>query len=131
METQETSLYSSGKLLSKSQRKNALSNGKKMPDEYMEVMVLKNGIERLEVGDLIFEGKQVPIIFWSALGYLEWIDPSPVMDKSTMKIQCLQQKNNIYTNLILTTKSFVFRINRARIDQSDNIIDIHPLSIEK
>jgi hypothetical protein len=116
-----------GKHLSKTQRETALADGNKMADEYMEVMVLVNGIERLETGDLVFEGGQVPVIVWSNLDYFEWIDSSPAADKSDMKIQALQQEKDIYTNLILTTDGFVLRVNRARIIQSDNIVEIHPV----
>ena len=88
---------------------------------------MANGLERLEKGDLVFESEQVPVIFWSNLNYFEWIDPSPAADKSDMKIQALQQVKDIYTNLILTTDGFVLRVNRARIIQSDKIVEIHPV----
>jgi hypothetical protein len=116
-----------GKYLSKTQRETALGNGNKMPDEYLEGMVLVNGIERVEKGDLVFEGEEVPVIFWSNLDYFEWIDPSPAADKSDMKIQALQQEKDIYTNLALTTDGFVLRVSRARIIQSDKVVEIHPL----
>ena len=115
-----------GKYLSKTQRERALANGNKMADDYMEVLILVNGIERLEKGDLVFESQQVPIIFWSNLDYFEWIDSSPAPDKSDMKIQALQQEKDIYTNLILTTGGFTLRVNRARISWSDKIVEIHP-----
>jgi hypothetical protein len=116
-----------GKHLSKTQRETAQGDGKKLADEYMEVLVLGKGIERLEQGDLVFESGQVPVIFWSNLDYLEWIDPSPSADKSDMKIQALHQEKDIYTNLILTTSGFTLRVNRARIIQSDKTVEIHPL----
>jgi hypothetical protein len=116
-----------GKHLSKIQRETALPRGKKMDDEYMEVLVLAKGIERLEKGDLVFEGGQVPVIFWSNLDYFEWIEPSPAADKSDMKIQAGSQEGDIYTNLILTTGGFTLRVSRARIMWSDKIVEIHPV----
>jgi hypothetical protein len=120
-----------GKHLSKTQRETALPKGKKMDDEYMEVLVLPKGIKRLEKGDLVFESGQVPVILWSSLDYFEWIDPSPAADKSDMKIQADRQEKDIYTNLILTTGGFTLRVSRARIIQSDKIVEIHPLPMAK
>jgi hypothetical protein len=116
-----------GKYLSKTQRETTFSGRKKMADEYMEVMVMANGLERLEKGDLVFEGGEVPVIFWSNLDYFEWIDPSPAADKSDMKIQALRQEKDIYTNLTLTTDGFVLRASRARIIRTDKIVEIHPV----
>jgi hypothetical protein len=116
-----------GKYLTKTQMEIALPKGKKIDDEYMEVLVLEKGIQRLEKGDLLFEGGEVPIIYWTDLDYFEWIDPSPAADKSDMKIQALQQEKDIYTNLIITTGGFTLRVNHARIMWSDKIVEIHPV----
>jgi hypothetical protein len=116
-----------GKYLTKTQREIAVPKGLKIDDEYMEVLVLEKGIQRLEKGDLLFEGGEVPLIFWTGLDYFEWIDPSPAEDKSDVKIQALHQEKDIYTNLILTTGGFTLRVGRARIVQSDKIVEIHPV----
>lgn len=116
-----------GKYLTETQWEIAVPKGMKIDEEYMEVLVLKKGIQRLEKGDLLFEGGEVPLIYWTGLDYIEWIDPSPATDKSDMKIQALQQEKDIYTNLILTTCGFTLRVSRARIMWSDKIVEIHPV----
>jgi len=104
-----------------------LPQGIKINEDYMDVLILVKGVERVEYGGLVFESGEVPILWWDSLSYFEWIDPFPAADQGDMKITSDKQENDIYTNLILTTSGFTLRVDRARVIWSDQIVEIHPL----
>mgnify|MGYP001766387025 CR=1 FL=1 len=74
---------------------------------------------------IINEEFKAPILWWES--YFEWIDPVPAADKSDMKISSDKQEEDIYTNLVLTTGGFTLRVDRARVQWSERLVEIRPL----
>jgi hypothetical protein len=82
------------------------------------------GIERFEKGDLVFESKQVPILF--RLDYFQWIDTIPAADESDFKIESSGHQGDLYENLKITTNAFVLQIPHAKITKYPGVIAILP-----
>ena len=115
--------------LTKTQLKKASPPGQTLTAKnFLNLLIYPKGIELLEMGDLLFKCREIPVIDWCGeINYLEWIDNSPAKDKSAVKIQADKQEKDIYTNLLLETDGFTLRVGRARILWSKKIVEIHPL----
>ena len=87
-------------------------------------MLWLGGIERFEKGDLVFESKQVPILF--RLDYFEWIDTIPAADESDFKVEASSHQDDLYENLKITTDGFVLQIPHARIKKLPGVVAILP-----
>jgi len=88
----------------------------------------EGGIARFEMGPLVFESKEVPILF--RLKYFEWIDTDPAADESDMIIEASRQEGTNYYDLKLTTDAFVLTVPHARIEKSDQVVAIIPIPDE-
>ena len=83
------------------------------------------GIERFKRGDLVFESKQVPILY--RFDYFEWIDTIPA-DDSDFKVEASSRQDDLYENLKITTDGFVLQIPHARIKKLPGVVAILPES---
>jgi len=109
-------------------RKSITPKGKTFNPNEIDVLIMVKGLERLEKKGFLFQGKETPVIQWMGMiNVIEWIDNTPAADKSDMKIQADKIKNDIYTNLSLTTDGFTLKVDGARIIWTDKIVEIHPL----
>lgn len=89
-------------------------------------MIWDGGFERFEIGGMVFESKQVPVIF--RMGYFEWIDTEPAADRSDVLIQSTKANEDILHELVIITDGFELRAPRARVLISDRAVHIIPLS---
>jgi len=83
------------------------------------------GIERFEVGGMIFESKEVPVIF--RMGYIEWIDTEPAEDGSDLMIQSKEVSGDVHQELVMITDGFELRAPKARVLISERVVHIIPL----
>jgi hypothetical protein len=88
-------------------------------------MIWEGGIARLEKGDLIFESQAVPIL--CRYDYFEWIDADPAADRSDIALEWSRREGDVYYDLRLETDGFVLHVPRARIDETDRVVAIHPM----
>lgn len=90
--------------------------------------IWEGGIARFEMGPLVFESKEVPILF--RLMYFEWIDTDPAPDESDLIIESNRLENDIYYDLKLTTDAFVLTISKARVERTEKVVAIIPVPDE-
>ncbi|MEQ8765132.1 MAG: hypothetical protein RL885_14460 [Planctomycetota bacterium] len=83
------------------------------------------GMSRFEKGDLVFEGRPLPMIF--RFDTLEWIDPEPAFDESDLKIAYETRDGDIYSKVRIETDGFVLTLPKARIVRTEERVDIHPV----
>ncbi|MCP4657382.1 MAG: hypothetical protein GY856_18405 [bacterium] len=95
----------------------------KEPDSRQR-LVWAGGIARFEKQGLRFESGEVPVIIGD---YLEWIDPDPAPDRSDLTIEAQRQEEDVYEGLKLRTDGFSLEAARARLEWSEEVVEIHPL----
>jgi hypothetical protein len=88
-------------------------------------MIWVGGLERFEIGGMVFESKEVPVIF--RMGFFEWVDTEPAEDGSDLNIQSTEVSGDIHHNLVMITDGFELRASRARVLMSDRAVHIIPL----
>jgi hypothetical protein len=103
-------------------------DGMPLMSSNMGPVIWGGGIERFEVGGMIFESKEVPVIF--RMGYLEWIDTEPAADSSDLLIKSTSVRDDIYDELVVITDGFELRALKARVLISDRIVHVIPLPDE-
>jgi len=85
------------------------------------------GFARFEMEGLRFESGEVPMIFGD---YIEWIDPDPAPDRSDLTIEAQRQEEDVYEGLKLRSDDFSLEAARARLEWSEELVEIHPLPPE-
>ncbi len=85
--------------------------------------VYEAGVARYEKPGFSFSSQEVPILL--GMAYMEWIDPDPAPDRSDLKIVAERQEGDVYHGLKLTTRGFTLEAAKARIEWSQEVVEIH------
>jgi hypothetical protein len=83
------------------------------------------GFASFEIGEMIFESQEVPILM--RMDYFEWIDTDPAEDESDLTIESSRMDGNIYYDLVMQTDGFVLKVPLARIERADGVVAIIPI----
>ena len=73
----------------------------------------------------MFESVETPVIFGQA--FLEWIDTTPASDATDMEIKSEAQDGEIHSGVHVRTDGFTLKVDKARIEWSADVVNIHPL----
>jgi len=91
-----------------------------------ETWIWAGGIRRFERGPLVFESKEVPVIFTQE--YLEWIDREPDPTGNDLKMTYSGRDGDTYTGLSVETDGFKMSVPRAMVTMDNKTFEIRPVS---
>jgi hypothetical protein len=83
------------------------------------------GIQRLDRDGLVFASKRVPIVF--RRDYLQWIDEDPDPEMGDLRLDHAGLDNGVYEQLSMTTDGFTLELRRARVELSDDLVEVFPV----
>ncbi|MEW6367215.1 MAG: hypothetical protein AB1714_21505 [Acidobacteriota bacterium] len=83
------------------------------------------GLRRFEKGPLLFESREVPIIF--SVESIEWVDTQPDPEGKDMNISCSERSGDIFDGLVMETDGFRLQIPRARLEIGKDLVTVQPM----
>jgi len=92
------------------------------------IHIYPQGIEKIQILDVIFEGKNTPIVH-DRLYYIKWIDTEAgPAEKSYQLSFSKKEGENIYVDAVFTTKGFVLKAPKIQVKDRPSRIKVTILS---